>query len=201
MCISVLIGACALRGFTVLGFGQQQGQAKIPGEKTKRPDKTYGLEQRVPRYQVYEHLITVIGVLDRNADEAKYKGEDDTRYRQFYRRAANLTPDQWTDFQRIMSEARNELADIDGQADQIIVAYREKLKQAGNNGPPPIPEKIKDLQTRHNRVLSEIPHKLKAAFGDKEFEKFDKFLRETIQVNKQGVKNGGTGGNKKEGEK
>jgi len=184
LCFLVLGTVYVLTGSPSPVVARGQGNA---AQSTQ--ENAEALAQRVPRYQVYEHLFSVLAALDRKADELKAKGEDDKRYREFYKRAAGLNEHQWKELQEIVADARKDIEDVDQEAQALIEKIRERNRQT-NTFAPPSP-KLEELQHKKNHIFASVPDKIKEKFGDDEFNRFDKFVRSGLSIDQNGVRNPG----------
>lgn len=134
----------------------------------------------LPDTVLYKHLFHHYELLDKKAAEEEKLGKDGKIYREFYKRQAKLTDAQAKDLDRIAKETEKEVTRITSQAQEIIHAIRSRYPNGkvtiGQKVPPP-PPILADLQEQHDVALEQGRDKLKEAWGESDFAKFDGFLR------------------------
>ncbi len=154
-----------------------KGKAQTP---TQNPKVTTPEYSPLPETVLYKHLFHHHEKLAKKADDEEKTGKDGAVYRDFYKRQAKLTDAQAKDLDRVAKETDKEVIRITSQAQDIIQAARAQYptgKVPIGQKPPPPPGALADLQEQHDAVIEQGREKLKQAFGETDFAKFDGFLR------------------------
>lgn len=134
----------------------------------------------LPDTVLYKHLFRHHELLDKKAADEEKLGKNGDTYRDFYKRQAKLSDAQAKDLDRLAKETEKEVTRIEGQATEIIRAERARYpsgKVPIGQKPPQPPAILADLQEQHDAAIDQGRERLKQAFGESDFAKFDGFLR------------------------
>lgn len=137
--------------------------AQSPADKSAKEG-----EKGISEHLFYEQVFTLLHALGNVRD---------------YKEQAKLTDKDSRALERITNECLRQVEEQDARARVIIANFRaraEKLKP-GETLPPPPPE-LKDLQDKRDAIILRHREKLRAAFGDDKFAKFDEAARRNIHI-------------------
>lgn len=142
----------------------------------------------VPDHIVYRHLFHHLVALGKKAEEVERNGEDATQYRTHFKRKAQLSDDQARILDETAAEYDRQEKLIEARAKPLVDAYKARYPDGkvphGQKPAPPPPELHALSQERDALVLS-TRDKLRVALGDKEFSRFDYFVRTQVAPNVQ----------------
>lgn len=149
-----------------------------------QPKRSNQQAQAIPDFEVYRQMFHHHISMKQKADELDKQGKDGRRLREFYKRQANLTEDEARALEDIASDCEKQVAQQDAKAKQIIdKALAENgngtLKQ-GQKKPAEPPEELRTLWNERNAIIMRSKYALQAAFGDGEFSRFEKYLKEDV---------------------
>ena len=137
----------------------------------------------VPTHIAYGLLFHEIRTFSKKVDEFKKHGIDMDDLRQHHKNKAELTDRQAELMTRIALATDWEVEKVDEQAKDIINEGRKKYGSGviRPGGPlPQIPDELKALQQKRDSLILSGREKLKEAFGEREFERFDKTIQRDI---------------------
>lgn len=138
-----------------------------------------GPEPAVPEYVIYGALFHHVVDVQQQAGEAEGRGEDASSLRLKFQRKADLTQTQALLLNIIESDCVREVAGQDAKAKVVIDAFKAqhpsgKIK-AGEKLPPP-PSELIPMQEERNAIILRARDRLRVAFGDEAFERFNHFV-------------------------
>ena len=100
-------------------------------------------------------------------------------YQKILQQGANLSDEEISTLVQIATECMQKVAEIDGQAKEIIQTYRAQ-KRSGGQSPDDQqrspPSSLKTLQQQHNDLILQAREQVRLAFGQTEFERFDRYV-------------------------
>lgn len=135
----------------------------------------------VPTHVVYGLLFREISAFKQEGERRRAQGKDDSSLRNYHREKANLNDDQATALERIAENCQREVDDLEREAKQIIDADRALHPggrlQVGEQLPKP-PKRLKQLEDKRTDAILKAREKLRAAFGESEFRRFDDFQQQ-----------------------
>lgn len=137
----------------------------------------------IPERVVYRTMFRHFVALKKKAEEKEKQGQDGAALRHFYKREAKLNDKQEKELDRIASKVDLDVEKKDKRAKEIINEYRSHYPQGqipkGETLPPP-PAELQQLQDERNALILSARDELRKAFGEEEFQRFDKFVRDNI---------------------
>jgi hypothetical protein len=149
-------------------FRQQPKQAQSP----------------LPRHVRYWFLTLHIQALRKQAELLEAKKEDGYSYRHHYKLVAQLSDAQEVKLNAIVDDTLRDVGQLDAQAKAITDEFHAKVPggilQPGQM-PPPLPPQLKEMQAQKDQMLEAAYLRLQESFGAKEFERFEKYLRENLE--------------------
>jgi hypothetical protein len=153
---------------------QTQANAEAKGQPPASP---------VPQYIIYRQLFRHVVELKKKAEEEERNGRDGAVLRSLYKRNAKLNDAEATILEQIAEESDAQIAEFDGRAKKIIDEARAQHRggelQPGETLPPPPPE-LGILQEQRNTAVLQARDRLRAIFGEEEFDRFDKFVQRDV---------------------
>lgn len=155
-------------------------QTNPQGERPAQPSES----QDVPEYVVYGQVFRHIKELHRKADEEERQGRDGAQFRGLYRRMAKLDERQAALLDQVAADANRDLAKLNARAMQIIGEVRAKHpdgKLAPGEQPPAPPAELAELSARRRDLILQAKERLHSVFGEEEFLRFDKFVKENLK--------------------
>lgn len=141
---------------------------------------------QVPEHVVYRHFFHHIVVLQEQAEEIRRQGDDGSSLRSYYRREASLNEDQERILNEIALECEREVEEQDARAQVIIDAFRARYPGGGvplgETLPPPSPE-LREMQAERNAIILRARDRLRTAFGEQDFNRFEEFVQNRVTPN------------------
>lgn len=135
--------------------------------------------QVLPQHRLFRHVFRHLMQLEREAQEAAKRGEAKSELRNFYKIRASLTEAQAAALARTAAEADAEVEAIEKRAQEVIKAARAKYPngrvEQGQPLPTP-PAELKSLQAQRDAALQRAVAKVRRAFGEEAFARFDAFV-------------------------
>ena len=139
--------------------------------------------QGIPDFEVYRQLFHHHVTMKQKADEFEKQGKDAKFLREFYKRQAKLTDDQAKAFDDIASDCERLVAQQDAKAKAI----RDATLAATGNGklekgtsPPDHAAELRALWDERNAIITRASYALQAAFGNSEFDRFEKYVKQDV---------------------
>jgi hypothetical protein len=183
----VLMLSLILLGSGILLIARQGNSSQQPTLPTPQ----------VPDQVVYKHLLQHVLVLQRKAEQAEKEGKDATQFRTHFNRQANLTDDEVQTLNQVASDWNQEIAPIEARAKALIQIYKAQFPGGqlphGQTPPPPPPE-LRTLTEQRDAAVLRARDRLKASFGEDEFNRFQGFIRERVTPNVQMIRPGAASG-------
>ena len=133
-------------------------------------------------YIAYRHVFAHIY----SEAKAKEKSNPDVNAAiELYRNSVPLSEDEAKVLAKIALETETKTLAIEAQAMTIIKRFREKLeaeRKSGKKTPSPNPPELQTLQEQRVKTTLQGRDELRNAFGDSTFSRFDKFLKESMNL-------------------
>jgi hypothetical protein len=142
----------------------------------------------VPDHIVYRHLFHHVVALRKKAEEVEKNGGDATQYRTHFKRKAQLSDDQVRILDETAAEYDQQEKLIEAKAKPLVDAYKAQYpdgKVPHGQKPAPPPAELRALSQERDALVLSTRDKLRAALGDKEFNRFDQFVRTQVAPNVQ----------------
>jgi hypothetical protein len=180
-------GAFSFRGrdkaqLMAQGAGAAQGRANAA--EPKRPqDGPQQASPEIPDFVIYRELFRHMQFLKQKAAEKEKKGEDGSSYRNFHKRQAKLDDRQAAALDRIASACEAKVEQLDKRAKEIINAARAEFpggRIPEGQTPPEPPAELRTMQDERVGTIMKARDELRAALGEREFKRFDDYVRENI---------------------
>lgn len=146
---------------------------------------------QIPDTVTYRQLFRHVDFVKQKAEEKDKKGEDGSSLRAFYKRQAKLSDKQARDLDDIAAECNAAVEKLDKKAKKLVDDFRAKHpggKLAEGELPPAPPAELGLLQEERNNTILQAREKLRAAFGEQEFERFGEYVKRGIVPNIKPVK-------------
>jgi hypothetical protein len=138
----------------------------------------------LPRHVRYWFLCLHVQALRKQADLLEAENKDGYPYRHHYKLVANLSNEQEVIFNAIVDDTLRAVGQLDAEAKAITDEYQAKVPggilKPGQN-PPPLPPQLRTMQQQKDQMLEAAYLRLQEAFGEKEFARFDMYLRENLE--------------------
>lgn len=149
-----------------------------------------------PEHVVYGQVFRHVKELHRKASEEERQGRDGAQFRGLYRRMARLDDRQASLLDQIAAETNGEVEKLNARAVRIISEVRAKHpdgKLAPGEQPPAPPAELAELSTRRRDLILQGRERLRSVFGEEEFQRFDRFVRENLKPGIRRLDNPGAG--------
>lgn len=170
LCVVVL--ACG-----TLAFSWQAQQATSNNKSAPQQAKS------IPDYAVYRQMFHHHIALKEKAQELEGQGKSGKSLRSFYQREANLNDDEARAFDEIASKCEQDVAQQDAKAKAIIdtgLARYPGGKVPQGEKMPEAPAELKALWEERNAIILRARDHLRAAFGEREFQRFEEFVQRNV---------------------
>ncbi len=155
---------------------QSNPWGQVPPQATESQD--------IPQYVVYSQVFRHIKELHRKADEEERQGRDGAHFRKLYKQMAKLDDLETSQLDQIAKETNDEIEKLNTRANQIIKQLRAQHpdgKLAQGELPPTPPAELGELSAKRRDVILQGRERLRAVFGEDEFQRFDKFVQEHLK--------------------
>ena len=137
----------------------------------------------IPKHVVYGLLFREIAALKRKGEQLRAQGKDDSALKRYHEQKANLNDHQASALERVAEDCQQEVDDIEREAKRIIDEDRALHPggrlQAGERLPEP-PKRLKHLEEKRTDAILKAREKLRSAFGESEFRRFDDFQQQDV---------------------
>ncbi len=146
---------------------------------------------QIPDTVTYRQLFRHVDFVKQKAAEKEQKGEDGSSLRAFYKRQAKLSDKQARDLDEIAAECNAAVEKLDKKAKKLVDDFRAKHpggKLAEGEVPPAPPAELGLLQEERNNTIMQAREKLRASFGEQEFQRFSEYVKRGIVPNIKPVK-------------
>ena len=140
----------------------------------------------VPEHIVYRHLFHHTAILSDRADEMDRQGQDGSSLRSVFQRQAALDDGQALILNRIALDCEREVKQQDARAKVIIDAYRAQYpggRVPSGQTPAPPPPELAGMQAERNAIILRARDRLREAFGEDEFHRFEEFIKNHLASN------------------
>lgn len=141
-------------------------------------------DQNVPQDVVYDQMFRHIKELKKKADEEDRQGKDGSHFRTLYKRLAKLEEHQSKILDQVADDVTREVEKLNKQAMKIISEIRARHpegKLAQGELPPTPPAELKMLSDERRNLNLNARERLRGAFGEEAFQKFDEFVQQRIK--------------------
>ena len=156
-------------GFCIIALGVVA--FSLPPRSEPRTNRAHQETLEIPEHVIYRHVFHHAYILRERAE---------------YRRQANLSEEQERVLLEIAIECEQEVQQQDARAKIIIDAYRARYpggRVPTGETPPPPPAELRTLQTERNAIILRARDRLRTAFSEQEFERFNEFVRRRVAPN------------------
>lgn len=174
---SLSVGAFALSGSPQAA--QSEG-AKPDGMTPANADAA------VPSHVVYRQLFHQVAALKEYADQLEREGKTHSPARGVFKRQAALNDEQVSILNQIAADCERDVKQQDLKAQVIIDAFRARYPDGrvpdGQVPAPPSPELV-SMQAERNAIILRARDRLREAFGEEEFGRFETFIERRIASN------------------
>lgn len=140
-------------------------------------------QTRIPDYVTYKHLFRHVVAFKREGEAEAHKGGDGSPFINYFKRKAELSEQQAQTLNAIASECDDEVKQLDARARQLIDAHRARYPEGrvphGETPLPPTAE-IRSMQSERQAIVLRARDRLRQAFGDGEFTRFDSFVKRQV---------------------
>lgn len=155
------------------------------------PQQSQESNAQIPDTVTYRQLFRHVDFVKKKAEEKEKGGEDGSSLRAFYKRQAKLSDKQARDLDDIAAECNAAVEKLDKKAKKLIDDFRAKNpggKLAEGEVPPAPPAELGLLQEERNNTILQAREKLRASFGEQEFQRFSEYVKRGIVPNIKPVK-------------
>jgi hypothetical protein len=149
------------------------------GQPARQPE----LEE-VPEYVVYGQVFRHLKELHAKAADEERQGRDGAHLRKLYKEMAKLDDRQAAQLDEVAAEANGEIEKLNKRAMKIIGELRAKHpegKLAPGEQPPAPPAELAELSAKRRDRINEGRERLRSAFGEEEFVRFNEFVRQRVK--------------------
>lgn len=157
-------------------------QPAQPNPLGERPDQP--ADQEVPQHVVYGQMFRHIKELHKKADEEERQGRDGAHLRKLYKEMARLDESQAALLDEAATETNREIEKLNRRAMKIISEIRAKHpdgKLAPGEQPPAPPAELAQLSKARRDLITAARERLRATFGEDEFNRFDEFVQQRVK--------------------
>ncbi len=144
------------------------------------------LQTRIPDYVTYKHLFHHVVAFKKEGEAEALKGRDGSPFINYFKRKAELSEHQAQTLNAIASECDDEVKQLDARAKQLIDPHRARYSGGrvphGETPLPPAAE-IKNMQAERRAIILRARDRLREAFGEPEFTRFDSFVKRQVTKN------------------
>lgn len=140
----------------------------------------------VPDYVTYKHLFRHVVAFRKQAEENEREGKNGAVLRTFFKRKAQLSDEQVSALEQIAADCDEEVRQQDARAKVIIDNYKAQYpdgKVPHGETPKPPPPELKAMTQERNAIVLRARDRLRAAFGEGEFRRFDDFVQRHVAPN------------------
>lgn len=178
LCVSTLaLGALAF-GSRAQSDGSRERAAQLDLEP-----HTPELPEHVPYMFLFARQAHFLKEAEKLERQGVGMQNEVAAYRTALKQEAELNDEQARSFDEIAAECARKVALKDAQAKVIIDALAAQFPDGkvpeGVELPPP-PAELSVLQQERDAIILEARDRLRAAFGDEEFARFNRFVKETV---------------------
>jgi hypothetical protein len=141
---------------------------------------TQAQADEVPEHVVYGMLFREVNEFEKKAKEKENRGEDGSHLRNFHKNKADIDDKQNKALEKIAADCQSEVDVLDQKARKIILdarALHPGGQLAKGETLPPPPAELKNLDEQRVRAILKARDRLHAAFGEGEFQRFDKLSK------------------------
>lgn len=133
----------------------------------------------VPDHAVYNFLFHNVVRLREKTRELQAQGRAGQKPYFPLQREARLTEGQATALEAIAFACRQQVTQQDEKAKAIIIAFQSRFPggRVPEGGSPPPPPELKVMWEERNAVILRARDRLRAAFGEEEFARFDNYAK------------------------
>jgi len=152
---------------------------------------TQSANDQIPETVIYRQLFRHLEFLKQKADEKDANGGDGQSLRSYYKRHAKLSDLQQRDLEEVAAECNREAEKLDKKAKKLTDDFRAKNpggKLAEGELPPAPPAELAQLWNERNNVITQAREKLRATFGEQEFQRFNEYVKRGVMPNIKPVK-------------
>lgn len=138
----------------------------------------------IPDQAIYRQLFHHHNALKKKADELQQQGKNGLELRSFYKQSAKLTDDQDRAFDQIASDCDRDVAKQDEKAQALITAVQRRYPKGRipqGERPPEAPTELKAMQAERDDIILKARDRLRAAFGEQEFQRFSDFVEKNVK--------------------
>lgn len=183
-----LLAALCLLAFAVgsITFGRH-GQPLQRSQEPAAQDQTAGeLPPEVPDEVAYKHLFNHVTAFKKEAEKVERAGKNPEPFKGYFKRKAGLSDDQVRLLDEIAAEGSLEVAALDTKARAIVKAYLAQYpggQVPHGEKPAPRPPGLRAMAEERERLILHARDRLRSAFGEEEFIRFNKFVKRRIAPN------------------
>ena len=174
-----------LKSYAIGNSSKAVTSKAVTSKDSVQPPLAQSVNQQpaIPAHIVYGLLFREIRNFNKKADEFSNRGTKMDALRDYQGKKAGLNDNQSFMLKRIAISTDLEIVKLDQHARSITETAR-KQHDYGQLKPgealPQIPEELKTLDRQRVSLILSGREKLRQALGDKEFDRFDKFINKEI---------------------
>ena len=139
----------------------------------------------VPKHIVYGLFFGEMLALKKKAEERERQHIESSGLRSFHKERANLNEYQAQSLDLIAVEFNDKVIKINDKAKRIIDRERARHPQGRLKDGEPLPlapQALTDLEQERKETLLQARERIRSAFGETEFKRFDDFIQQDIEV-------------------
>jgi hypothetical protein len=137
----------------------------------------------VSQKAVYTQVFRQVIFLDHQADVADQRGQNGSKFRNYFQAGAGLTPSEAGLLKSTALDALKTLDSLDDQIHTQVVIYRQAFRNGAwppSTPLPPIPPEARRLQAEKDKVVRDHVASLQSAFGAERFQRFDAYVQAAV---------------------
>lgn len=150
----------------------------------------------IPDHITYRFLFHHAAAFKKQAEEAESQDKSGASYRSFFRNKAELSDEQARTLNEISAQCERDMHEVDMKAKEIVTALRAPYPDGQlphGQPPPPPPAELKGLTGERDAIVLLARDRLRKAFGETEFMRFDHYVKHDIASKVQQLSAGRVG--------
>lgn len=167
-------------------FGRHEQPLRSSQEPAARDQAAEELPPEVPDEVAYKHLFNHVNAFRKEAEKAERAGKNPEPFKGYFKRKAGLSNEQVRLLDDIAAESSLEVAALDTKARSIVKAYLAQYPGGQvpyGEKPAPRPSGLRAMAEERERLILDARDRLRSAFGEEEFIRFNKFVKRRIAPN------------------
>jgi hypothetical protein len=139
---------------------------------------------KTPEHIRYYFVFRQLSLLNQKAVAAERKGENGSRYRQHYKKLAQLNDGQMSQLDQIANECLRDVAAYDDRIKQLVSEARAGIPGRRLKPGVPLPKasaELKQIDAERDGIIRRAYARLIDAFGETEFRRFNEVIEKSVR--------------------